>query len=124
MERKEEFVGVNRSFLGKKTKKNHKSEEIYISDEADISTALMDTTTELSFENLISLEEKSELKGKIPGFDDLKIPAFFNDFKINKDVNNAIKKYNKIKRELGSPELAKLYLIDKNRIYGDKKKYL
>ena len=122
MERKEEFVEVDRSFLGKKTKKNRKSEEIYISDEADISSALMDTTAELSFDNHISLEEKSELKGKIPGFDDLKIPAFFNDFKINKDVNNAIKKYNKIKRELGSPELAKLYLIDTNRIYGDKKK--
>ena len=41
---------------------------------------------------------------------------------MNKTVNKAIKDYNKMKVVLGPPELAKLYLIDINRIYGEKKK--
>ena len=124
MERKEESGKINNSLLGKKTKKDHKLEENYKSEDTDISSALIDTTAEISSDNLISLEEKSEFNGKIPGFDDLKIPAFLNDFKMNKTVNRAIKNYNKMKEVLGSPELAKLYLIDINRIYGEKRNCL
>ena len=125
MERKEESGQINNSFLGKKTKKAHKLEDNYKSDDTDISSVLMDTIAEISSDNLISLEEKSEINGKIPGFDDLKIPSFFNDYKMNKTVNKTIKDYNKMKAVLGSPELAQLYLIDINRIiYGEKRNCL
>ena len=124
MEQKEESGQISNSFLGKKTRKYHKLEENYKSDETVISSVLTDTTVERSYDNLISLEEKSEFNEKIPGFDDLKIPAFLSDFKMNKTVNKAIKDYNKMKVVLGSPELAQLYLIDINRIYGEKKNCL
>ena len=125
MERKEESGQINNSFLGKKTKKAHKLEDNYKSDDTDISSVLMDTIAEISSDNLISLEEKSEINGKIPGFDDLKIPSFFNDSKMNKTINKTIKDYNKMKAVLGSPELAQLYLIDINRIiYGEKRNCL
>ena len=55
MERKEESGKINNSLLGKKTKKDHKLEENYKSEDTD-----MDTTAEISSDNLISLEEKSE----------------------------------------------------------------
>jgi len=110
MNRKELFD----SFSGKRVKKDHKLEEIYkSSDETDISSLVsMDTMTESSSDNLISFEEKSEIKDKISGLDDIIIPSFFNDFKMDKNVNNAVKSYNEIKSELGSAEIAMLYLIN------------
>ena len=50
------------------------------------------------------------------GLDDIKIPGFLNDCKIDKNIDKAIKDYYfKIKEELGSTELIKLYLIGINR---------
>ena len=112
MEPKEDSMKITKKFLGKKTNKMHKSEETYKSDDTDNSTAKIDTSIELSSDNLLSLEEKPKTKVKIPRFDDLKIPSFLNDFKVNNSAKNILNSYNKIKEELGSPELAKLYLID------------
>ena len=109
---------INNSFQGNKTKDNHKFQENIKSDELESSSFIMDTTAE----NHIFGKEKSEFKGKIAGFDDIKIPSFLNDFKINKNVNIDINDYNKMKAEFGSPELAKLYLVDINKLYGSKKK--
>ena len=86
------------------------------SDEIDNSSSIMDTTFELSSDNLLSLEEKSEIKRKIPGFDDIKIPTFLNNFSANPKAKKTLKNYNKIKEDLGSPELAELYLIDIRKI--------
>ena len=110
------------SFLGKKIKKSHDDEDNIKSKEIDKTSSLLETSAEISSDNLISLEEKSEFKEKIPGFDDLKIPGFLNDFKCNKKIDKSIEEYYKIKEELGSPELAELYLIDINRLFEEKKK--
>jgi hypothetical protein len=122
MESKAESRKKDNSFLGKKTRKGDKIEDRYKIYETDNSSQLLDTTAELSSDNIISLEENSEFKKKLPGFDDLKIPSFLNDFKINENVNKAIKKYSKMKDEFGSSEMAKLYLIDITRLYEQKRK--
>lgn len=110
MEPKNDCAKKTKTFLGKKTNKMHKS------DETDNSSSIMDTTFELSSDNLLSLEEKSEHKRKIPGLDDIKIPAFLNDFIITPKAKKVLHNYNKIKEELGSSELVKLYLIDIKKI--------
>ena len=110
METKNDSAKKTKTFLGKKTNKMHKSDEI------DNSSSIMDTTFELSSDNLLSLEEKSEHKRKIPGFDDIKIPTFLNDFIITPKAKKVLDNYNKIKEELGSSELVKLYLIDIKKI--------
>ena len=120
MESNAESRKKDNSFLGKKTRKGDKIEDRYKIYETDNSSQLLDTTAELSSDNIISLEENSEFKKKLPGFDDLKIPSFLNDFKINENVNKAIKKYSKMKDEFGSSEMAKLYLIDITRLYEQK----
>ena len=53
MEPKNDCAKKTKTFLGKKTNKMHKS------DETDNSSSIMDTTFELSSDNLLSLEEKS-----------------------------------------------------------------
>ena len=73
MEPKNYTMKKTKTFLGKKTKKIHKSEEI------DNSSTIIDSTNELSSDYLLSLE-KPEIKSKIPGFDDIKIPTFLNEF--------------------------------------------
>ena len=50
------------------------------------------------------------------------IPPFLNDITKYNEINRKIKNYYKIEKELGSPELAKLYLIDVKRLYEEKKK--
>ena len=105
MEPKNYSKKKTKTFLGKKTKKIHKSEEI------DNSSTLIDSTNELSSDYLLSLE-KPEIKSKIPGFDDIKIPTFLNDFIVNPNDKKTLNNYNKIKEEFGSSELVKLYLID------------
>ena len=99
------------SFLGKKIKKNHDVEDDLKSKEIDKTSSLLETSAELSSDNLLCLEEKREFKDKIPGFDDLKIPSFLNDFKCNKIIDKKIEDYYKIKRELGSSDLAELYMF-------------
>ena len=106
MEPKNYSKKKTKTFLGKKTKKIHKSEEI------DNSSTIIDSTNELSSDYLSSLEEKPENKSKIPGFDDIKIPTFLNDFIVNPNDKKTLNNYNKIKEEFGSSELVKLYLID------------
>ena len=109
----------NISFLGKKTRKSNKDDQ-YKSYEADNSSQILDISAESSSDNTISLENNREFKKKIPGFDDIKIPSFLNDFTDNVNINNAFKRYSKMKEEFG--ELAKLYLIDINKIYKQKRK--
>ena len=112
------------SFLGRKTKKMLRINDSYKYEETDKVSFLSETSAEYSGDNIISLEEKTVDKTKIPGFDDIKIPSFLSDIKIKKDssLNKTIEDYNKIKEELGSPELVQLYLVDINRIYETKKK--
>ena len=109
----------NVSFLGKKTRKSNKDAQ-YKSYKADNSSQFLDIATKSSSDNNISLENNTEFKMKIPGFDDIKIPSFLNDFTDNININNAFKRYSKMKEEFG--ELAKLYLIDINKIYKQKRK--
>ena len=112
------------SFLGRKTKKMLRINDSYKYEETDKVSFLSETSAEYSGDNITSLEEKTVDKTKIPGFDDIKIPSFLSDIKIKKDssLNKTIEDYNKIKEELGSPELVQLYLVDINRIYETKKK--
>ena len=125
MEHKDKPGEISIIFLGKKTKNRRKTEESKDLKPSSKSLSILDTSAELSTENLISLEEKPESnnKSKITGFDDLIIPAFFNDPKSDKNFDKTLANYKKIRAELGSNELAKLYLIDFNRLYEKKKNY-
>ena len=125
MEHKDKPGEISIIFLGKKTKNRRKTEESKNLKPSSKSLSILDTSAELSTENLISLEEKPESnnKSKITGFDDLIIPAFFNDPKSDKNFDKTLANYKKIRDELGSNELAKLYLIDFNRLYEKKKNY-
>ena len=124
MERSIVSTKKENSFLGRKTKKMLRINDSYKYEETDKVSFLSETSAEYSGDNIISLEEKTVDKTKIPGFDDIKIPSFLNDIKIKNDssLNKTIEDYNKIKEELGSPELVQLYLVDINRIYETKKK--
>ena len=120
MEKINEEKRIKTIYIGKKVKKYSKLEEPKIEDE-NKDSILFETSTELSMDNLISLEEKIENNSLIPGLDDLNVPEFFNDITKYKDINKKIKKYYETKKEIGS-ELAELYLIDVHRIYEEKKK--
>ena len=125
MERNEKSGEISIIYLGKKTKNRKKPEETKKLKPSSKSLSILDTSAELSTENLISLEEKpnSNNKSKITGFDDLTIPPFFNDKKKDENFNKILTNYKKMKAELGSNELAKLYLIDFDRLYEKKKNY-
>ena len=120
MEQNTDLNNIKKIFLGKKTKnaylKNKESQKI---DETNKDSILFETSTELSVDNSINLKEKVE---NIPGLDDINIPSFFNDKTKNNNVNKKIKIYYKTKKELGSNDLAKLFLIDVNRLYKEKEK--
>ena len=120
MEKTNEEKRIKKLYIGKKVKKDSKLEEPKTEDE-NKDSILFETSTELSMDNLISLEEKIENNSLIPGLDDINVPAFFNDITKYKDINKKIKKYYETKKEIGS-ELAELYLIDVHRIYEEKKK--
>ena len=111
MEKNKEIKNVNKIYLGKKRINLIDKENSKIN-ETNKDSILFETSTELSVDNLITLEEKIE---NIPGLDDIKIPSFLND-KCS-DIDKKLKNYYKTKKELGSSELAKLYLIDINRLY-------
>ena len=116
----------NNLFLGKKTKNIKQclsNNEIPKKEDINKDSIIFESSTDLSMDNLINLEEKYEcISKKVPGLDDIKIPSFFNDITKYKDIDKKIKNYFKTKKELGSNELAKLYLIDINRLYEEKKK--
>ena len=125
MELKEESRKNLNFLLGKKINRYKKEEERSQSQYSEKGSSSLETSDELSSDNLLSLKEKQDNKyKKISGFDDIKIPGFLNDCKINKKIDKAIKNYFKIKEELGSEELTKLYLIDINRLYDIKRKNL
>ena len=126
-EKEPSYKHCNKSFLGKKTqnlKKCSKSEDSpkleELNTNSNSNSFLYETSAEISNDNLINVDEKYE---NIPGLDDIKIPSFLNDIIENDNINRKIKKYYKIKKELGSDELAKIYLIDVNKFYGHKKKF-
>jgi len=122
MEQNDESKDLNNILLGKKTKKSNlkqKDEKSPKSEETNKDSILFETSTELSYDNAINLEEKSEI---IPGLDDINIPSFLNDNSEYKDINKKIKNYYKAKKALGSNELADLYLINVHRLYEEKKK--
>ena len=106
MEPKNYSRKITETYEDKKTNKIQKSVK------TDNSSAIIDSSFELSLDYIIAKEEKPEIKTKIPGFDDIKIPTFLNDFtaipKYRKSLNT---NYKKLKDELSPPELAKLYLI-------------
>ena len=66
--------------------------------------------------DIFILDENSEKEQKIIGSDDIKIPSFLNDIQKDKNINKLLQNYYKIKEELGSQELAELYLVDFNRL--------
>ena len=121
MEQSEEIRGISISFLGKKKKSPEKTKEIYKFEDSDKSFLLSDTSADISFENNLSLDEKTEdYKIQLYGFDNIKIRPFLNDKIKPKNSKKTIKNYYKMKNELGSDELAKLYLIDFNRLMEQK----
>lgn len=116
---------INKIFIGKKTrskKKLFKKKEVQKSNNRIKDSLLFETSTDLSSNNLMGLEEKSDTILKIPNLDEVKIPSFLNDINKYNDINRRIKNYYKSEKALGSPELAKIYLIDIKNLYELKKK--
>ena len=107
---------IKKVFLGKKKGKIFKLKE------KEKGSILFENSTDFSSINLISLEEKSRNNSKIPSLDDMKIPSFLNDITKYNDINKKIKKYYEIEKNIGSQELAKIFLIDVKRLYEEKKK--
>ena len=122
MEKNDESKKINNVLLSKKRKKSNliqKDNKSPNSEEINKDSILFETSTELSYENVINLEEKPEI---IPGLDDINIPSFLNDNTEYNDINKKIKNFYKAKKALGSNELAELYLINVHRLYEEKKK--
>ena len=123
MEKNKPILANKKYLLGKKLKNsliNLESDKNTKSDGAYKDSILFETSTEFSYENSINLDERN---GKILDFDNLNIPSFFNDININNDINRKIKNYYRIKKELGSKELSKLFLIDIKRLYKEREKH-
>ena len=81
---------------------------------------LFETSTDLSSNNIIRLEEQSPIS-KIPSLEEIKIPSFFNDIIKYNDINKRIKNYKKIKNAM-DPELSNIYLINIKSLYDEAKK--
>ena len=109
----------NKLFLCKKTKETKLNKANKNIEDSNKDSILFETSTEISINNIINIEEKNNI---ILGIDEIKIPSFLNDNPVYYDINKKIKNYYKIKKELGSKELAELFLIDVNRLYEEKKK--
>ena len=125
MERNDKSSDIISNFLGKKTKHYKKPVESKKTGLICKCLSILDTSAELSSDNLIALDEKYETnaKNKITGFDGIFVPTFLNDTKHDENFDKTLANYKKIKAELGSDELAKLFLIDFNRLYEKKKNY-
>ena len=130
MEEIKDLKNISNKFLGKKTKnikKIFKIKEIPINknknkNKIKTESSLFETSTDLSSSNILSLEEKSDANPKIPYFDDIIIPSFFNDITKYNVINRIIKNYYKLAKQFDSPEMAKIYLIDIKRLYEERDK--
>ena len=126
MEEIKDITKINNNFLGKKTKNIKKvfkiKEKNIDKNKIKSESSLFETSTDLSSSNILSLEEKSDTNLKIPNFDDVNIPSFFNDITKYNDINRKIKNYYKLAKEFDSPEMAKIYLIDVKRLYEERDK--
>ena len=126
MEEIKDIIKINNNFLGKKTKNIKKvfkiKEKNIDKNKIKSESSLFETSTDLSSSNILSLEEKSDTNLKIPNFDDVNIPSFFNDITKYNVINRKIKNYYKLAKEFDSPEMAKIYLIDVKRLYEERDK--
>ena len=126
MEEIKDITKINNNFLGKKTKNIKKvfkiKEKNIDKNKIKSESSLFETSTDLSSSNILSLEEKSDTNLKIPNFDDVNIPSFFNDITKYNVINRKIKNYYKLAKEFDSPEMAKIYLIDVKRLYEEREK--
>lgn len=126
MEEIKDITKINNNFLGKKTKNIKKvfkiKEKNIDKNKIKSESSLFETSTDLSSSNILSLEEKSDTNLKIPNFDDVNIPSFFNDITKYNVINRKIKNYYKLAKEFDSPEMAKIYLIDVKRLYEERDK--
>ena len=126
MEEIKDITKINNNFLGKKTKNIKKvfkiKEKNIDKNKIKSESSLFETSTDLSSSNILSLEEKSDTNLKIPNFDDVNIPSFFNDITKYNVINRKIKNYYKLAKEFDSPEMAKIYLIDVKRLYEERAK--
>ena len=126
MEEIKDITKINNNFLGKKTKTIKKvfkiKEKNIDKNKIKSESSLFETSTDLSSSNILSLEEKSDTNLKIPNFDDVNIPSFFNDITKYNVINRKIKNYYKLAKEFDSPEMAKIYLIDVKRLYEERDK--
>ena len=110
---------INKSIKNKKKKitKEQSTKEKCSKD------SILENSTDLSSNNLISLDEKSDAILKVPSLDDIVIPSFLNDITKYNKINKKINKYYKFRKLFNSPELAEIYLIDVKRLYEEKKKF-
>ena len=121
MEKNKDIKRISKTFLGKKTKnKNKLIKKKAVLRKKLKGSIIFENSTDLSSYNLIGIEEKSDINTKVPNLDEVIIPSFFNDITKYNDINKRIKNYHEIERSLGSPELAKIYLIDIKYLYQEK----
>ena len=109
---------INKSIKNKKKKITKEK----CSKEKCSKDSILENSTDLSSNNLISLDEKSDAILKVPSLDDIVIPSFLNDITKYHKINKEINKYYEFRKLFNSPELAEIYLIDVKRLYEEKKK--
>ena len=115
---------IHKVFISKKTINNNKSNKKKKKFKKIIpkESLILENSTDLSSNNIISLEEKSDTILNVPNLDDIVIPSFLNDIPKDNKINKEIENYNKYQKLFDSPEMAEIYLIDKKRLYEQKKK--
>ena len=106
-------------FLCKKIKRklNQKDPIFYIDKVKKIGK--VNEQCDLTFDSTTDLENRKE---KIPSIDEIEIPSFFNDIKINKNGKDQqkLRKYSEASTQFNDLEDAEVYLIKKESLYSEK----
>ena len=106
-------------FLCKKVKRklNQKDPIFYINKIRKIGKE--NVQFDFTFDSTTDLENRKE---KIPSIDEIVIPSFFNDIKINKNGKDQqkLRKYSEASTQFNDLEDAEVYLIRKESLYLEK----
>ena len=106
-------------FLCKKVKKSlNKKDPIFYIDKVK-KIGKVNEQFDLTFDSTTDLENRKE---KIPSIDEIEIPSFFNDIKINKNGKDQqkLRKYSEASTQFNDLEDAEVYLIRKESLYLEK----
>ena len=122
MEDIKNIIRIHKVFISKKPINNNKTIKKKKKNKKSLpkDSIILENSTDLSSNNILSLEEKNDtILKEVPNLDDIVIPSFLNDIPKSKEIEN----YYKYQKLFDSPEIAKIYLVDIKRLYEQKKQY-